>query len=153
NIYRLGLKELFSLRYDAVLVFLIIYGFTYEVYISARHAAIGVHNAAVAIVDEDRSPLSWRIRDSLLSPYFLTPVHLAVLTIDAAMDAGRYTFVMDIPPNFQADVARGRRPAIQLNVDATAMTQAATGASYIQRIIAQELTAFLEGPEAGSEPP
>jgi ABC-2 type transport system permease protein len=49
-------------------------------------------------------------------------------------------------------VLRGRRPAIQLNVDATAMTQAGMGARYIQSIIAQELTAFLGGP-AAPEPP
>jgi ABC-2 type transport system permease protein len=153
NIYRLGIKELFSLRYDAILVFLIIYGFTYEVYVSARHAAIGVNNASVAIVDEDRSPLSRRIHDALLPPYFLSPASLAVQEIDAAMDAGRYTFVIDIPPDFQADVARGRHPTLQLNVDATAMTQAGTGAGYIQRIIAQELAAFRRGPEAVSKAP
>jgi ABC-2 type transport system permease protein len=152
NIYRLGIKELFSFRYDAILVFLIIYGFTYEVYVAARHAAIGVNNASVAIVDEDRSPLSRRIHDALLPPYFLPPASLAVQEIDTAMDAGRYTFVIDIPPDFQADVARGRHPTIQLNVDATAMTQAGTGAGYIQRIIAQELTTFFGGPEAISEP-
>ena len=69
------------------------------------------------------------------------------------MDTGRFTFVMDIPPDFQADVVRGRRPTIQLNVDATAMTQAGTGAGYIQSIIAQELTAFLGRPAAATNPP
>jgi hypothetical protein len=32
--------------------------------------------------------------------------------------------MMDILPNFQRDVLAGRSPAIQLNVDATRMTQA-----------------------------
>jgi ABC-2 type transport system permease protein len=153
NIYRLGIKELFSLRHDAILIFLIFYGFTYEVYVSARHAAVGVHNASVAIVDEDHSSLSRRIGDAILPPHFLPPIPLAIQEIDAAMDAGRYTFVIDIPPNFQADLARGRFPVIQLNVDATAMTQAGIGAGYLQRIIAQEITAFWGGPEAASEPP
>ena len=126
NIYRLGIKELFSLRYDAALVFLIVYAFTYAIYAPARQASTEVHNAAVAIVDEDGSPLSRRIRDALLPPRFLPPAALTVQEIDAAMDTGRYTFVIDIPPDFQTDVVRGRRPAIQLNVDATAMTQAGT---------------------------
>ena len=153
NIYRLGLKELFSLRYDAALVFLIVYAFTYAIYAPARQASTEVRNAAVAMVDEDGSPLSRRIRDALLPPRFLPPAALTVQEIDAAMDTGRYTFVIDIPPDFQADVVRGRRPAIQLNVDATAMTQAGTGASYIQSIIAQELTAFLGGPATVATPP
>lgn len=51
------------------------------------------------------------------------------------MDSGTYTFTMDIPPNFQRDVLAGRRPAIQLNVDATRMSQAFLGNSYIQNIV------------------
>jgi len=35
------------------------------------------------------------------------------------MDAGRHTFVLDIPPGFERDVLAGRGPAAQLNVDAT----------------------------------
>lgn len=153
NIYRLGIKELFSLRYDAALVFLIVYAFTYSIYAVARQASTEVRNAAVAIVDEDGSPLSRRIRDALLPPRFLPPALLTIQEIDAAMDTGRYTFVIDIPPDFQTDVLRGRRPAIQLNVDATAMTQAGMGASYIQSIMAQELTAFLGGAAAATKPP
>jgi ABC-2 type transport system permease protein len=107
----------------------------------------------VAIVDEDDSPLSRRIRDALLPPRFLPPVPLTVQKIDAGMDTGRYIFVLDIPPDFQTDVVRGRRPTLQLNVDATAMTQAGAGAGYIQSIIAQELTAFLGGPAAVATPP
>ena len=42
NIYRLGIKELFSLRYDAVLVFLIVYAFTYAIYAPARQASTEV---------------------------------------------------------------------------------------------------------------
>jgi len=105
------------------------------------------------MVDEDGSLLSRRIHDALLPPRFLPPAQLTVQEIDAVMDTGRYTFVIDIPPDFQADVVRGRRPAIQINVDATAMTQAGTGAGYIQSIIAQELTAFLGGTRSGSQAP
>ncbi|VED08964.1 putative transporter subunit: membrane component of ABC superfamily [Escherichia coli] len=41
--------------------------------------------------------------------------------------AGRYTFAINIPPNFQRDVLAGRQPDIQVNVDATRMSQAFTG--------------------------
>ena len=40
NIYRLGVKELISLRYDVVLVVLIVYFFTYAVYAPARGTQI-----------------------------------------------------------------------------------------------------------------
>lgn len=153
TIYRLGVKELLSLRYDPLMVFLIVYFFTFAVYTPARDATMDLRNASVAIADEDDSQLSRRIRDALLPPYFLPPGALAVHDIDAAMDAGRYSFVIDIPPELQADVRAGRRPAIQLNVDATAMVQAGHGASYIQSIIAREVTAFAgRGAGTGEDP-
>ena len=63
--------------------------------------------------------------------------------IDVSMEAARYAFVIDIPPGFQADLVAGRPTVIQLNVDATAMGLAGTGAGYIQHIIARELNVFL----------
>jgi ABC-2 type transport system permease protein len=98
TIYRLGLKELLSLRYDPLMVFLILYFFTFAVYTPARDANMELHNASVAVVDEDDSRLSRRIRDALLPPYFLPPGTLAIDKVDAAMDTGRYAFVVDVPP-------------------------------------------------------
>ncbi len=143
NILQLGIKELFSLRFDPVMLFLIVYMFTFAVFEEAQNATTGVVNAAVGIVDEDRSQLSRRIGDALLQPHFQAPVVLQIDEIDAAMEAARYAFVIDIPPGFQADLLAGRPTVIQLNVDATAMGLAGTGAGYIQRIFAQELSAFL----------
>lgn len=153
TIYRLGVKELLSLRYDPLMVFLIFYFFTFAVYTPARDANMDLRNAAVAIVDEDDSQLSRQIRDALLPPYFLPSGSLAVHEIDAAMDAGDYSFVIDLPPRFEADVLAGKQPAIQLNVDATAMVQAGRGASYIQAILAREVALFANRSGVASEEP
>ena len=80
-------------------------------------------------------------------PYFQTPQPIAEREIVPLMNSGRYTFVLDIPPNFQRDVLGGRQPAIQLNVDATAMVQAGLGASYAQQIITTEINNFLSRAE------
>jgi len=144
NIFQLGIKELFSLRYDPVMLFLIVYMFSFSVFEEAENATTGVVNAAVAIVDEDHSQLSRRISDALLPPYFQAPALIEVDEIDASMEATQYAFVIDIPPRFQADVQAGRPTVIQLNVDATAMGLAGAGAGYIQRIISQELNVFLK---------
>jgi ABC-2 type transport system permease protein len=142
NIYRLGLKELISLRHDVVLVLLIIYFFSYAVYAPSKGTQMELANASVAVVDEDNSALSRRIFDALLPPFFRPPARIGLHQIDAVMDSGRYTFVLDIPPDFQADVERGRRPTIQLNVDATAIVQAGHGAQHIQNVIAQEVADY-----------
>jgi ABC-2 type transport system permease protein len=153
NIFRLGVKELYSLRSDLVMVVLIFYTFTYAIYTPAQHAQTELRNAAVAIVDEDRSQLSHRIRDALLPPYFQRPVTLSARDIDAAMDAGRYTFVLDIPPDFEADLLAGHRTTLQVNIDATAMTQAGHGASYIQNAVTREVSAFVGGQADSLRPP
>jgi len=146
NIYRLGIKELFSLRSDMVMVILILYTFTFAVYTVANGVKTDVRNAAIAFADEDRSALSRRIIDAFLEPYFKPPEVVTVGEIDAALDTARVSFVVDIPPRFEADVLAGRRPTIQIFVDATAMTLAGNGTQYIQSVIAQELAAFLGEP-------
>lgn len=153
NVYRLGIKEIFSLRHDAILVFLIVYSFTYGVYVPAKNASFGMVNASVGIVDEDRSALSLRIRDALRPPYFLEPGALAVHEIDRAMDTARFTFAVDIPPNFEADVKSGRPTELQIVADATAMTQAGTGVGYIQSIVAQEVMAATGAAQPAAQSP
>ena len=153
NIYRLGVKEFFSLRRDLVMVGLIVYAFTYAVYAPTQHAQTELKNASIAVVDEDRSQLSQRLRDALLQPLFQPPAELAANEIDTAMDSGSYTFVIDIPPKFEADVLAGRQPELQINVDATAMTHAGHGATYLQQIIAQEIREFMRGKGAALQEP
>lgn len=152
NIYRLGVKELFSLGRDAVLMFLIVYAFTYGIAGPAKGVTMDIKDASIAVVDEDHSLISARIRDGLLPPFFLKAVEISAGEIDDAMDAGKYTFVVDIPPDFQRDVERGRQPAVQVNVDATAMAQAARGAAYIQAILAQEISDALTHGENAEKP-
>ncbi len=143
NVYRLGLKELVSLRHDLVLVLLIAYAFTIAIIAPAKGVKLELANASVAVVDEDRSPLSRQIREGLRRPFFQPPTMLALGDIDSGMDAGHYTFVVDIPPRFQADLAAARPTALQLNVDATAMASAGSGARYIERMVSEEASAFL----------
>lgn len=153
SIFRLGRKELASLARDFALLGLIIYAFTYAVYGPAKGARMELRNASVAIVDEDHSALSARLGDALLPPLFLTPRYLTNGEIDAAMDAGRYTFVIAIPPRFQSDVLAGRRPTIQLNVDATAMAQAGRGSGDISEIFTEEIARFLDATAAQTASP
>jgi ABC-2 type transport system permease protein len=153
NVLRLGIKELYSLRHDLVLVLLILWTFTFAIYTVTRGVRTEVRNAAIAIVDEDHSELSQRLRDVFLQPYFKPPVPLRVPDIDAAMDRGDFTFILDIPPKFQADVLGQRQPTLQLNVDATAMTLAGNGTLYVQNIIEQELLNFVSRAEGSPSGP
>ncbi len=139
NIFRLGIKELRGLLRDPLLVGLIIYAFTVAVYVSATAAPDSLNRTTIAIVDEDQSQLSGRITDAFLPPYFVKPQSLKLHEIDDALDQGDYTFVVVIPHNFQRDVVYGRKTDVQLNVDATRMSQAFSGNGYIQQIMQQEI--------------
>lgn len=143
NIYRLGIKELHSLRSDPVLALLIVYAFSYAVYEVATGVKFDVADAAVAVVDEDRSVLSQDIADAILGPHFRKPVEIGADEVDEAMNEDRYVFVLDFPHDLERDVLAGRRPTIQLAVDATAMTQAGNGAAYLQSIVARQVADFL----------
>jgi ABC-2 type transport system permease protein len=149
NIYRLGVKELRSLRSDPVLVFLILWAFTFIVYSVATGEKFEILQASVAIVDEDQSALSRRIGAAIQEPFFQEPVTIEAPDIDKAMDRGQYVFVLEIPPKFETDILAGRQPTIQIDVDATAMSQAGNGAVYLQNIISRELRSFLQGTDTG----
>ena len=144
NIYRLGVKELWSLWRDPVMLVLIVYVFTLAVYTAASAMPETLHNAPIAIVDEDHSPLSQRIVSAFDPPRFTQPYMIDQSQVDAGMDAGDYTFALIIPPNFQRDVLGGRPAEIQLNTDATRMTQAFTGGGYVQQIVSAEITEFVQ---------
>lgn len=145
HIGQLGIKELLSLARDSVLLFLIAYSFTFSVYTPAKSAVMDVINASVAVVDEDHSTVSRQIRDSLLPPLFLPAAVIPFGEINRAMDEGKYTFVIDIPPKFQHDLTKGTAPTVEVITDATAMSQAGRGPSYIQKIITAEAEPFWAG--------
>lgn len=142
NIYQLGCKELWSLWRDPVMLILIIYTFTVAIYTAATAMTDSLNMAPIAIVDEDHSTLSERITSAMYPPYFI-PQSTELNYMDAGMDAGEFTFALNIPVNFQEDVLAGNEAVIQVNVDATRMSQAMIGAGYIQQIVQAEVSEYL----------
>ena len=153
NIYRLGIKELWSLARDPVMLVLIAYTFTFSIYVSATAMRETLNKAPLVFVDEDGSPLSAKIVSAFYPPRFKMPEIISLAAVDPGMDVGAYTFALDIPPDFQRDVLAGRSPTIQLNVDATRMSQAFTGSSYIQQMVMGEVTEFVQGFRGSPTPP
>src|ERR1700739_141397 len=147
NIFWLGTKELGSFLSDLVLLGLVIYSFSLAVISQAQSNSQELYHASIGVVDEDHSELSRRITHAFLMPYFKQPVAIAQAEVEHLMNAGRYTFVIDIPPNFQRDVLAGRQPGLQINVDATAMVQAGLGSGYAQQIVDTEISDFVSHAE------
>lgn len=144
NVLSLGIKELRGLARDPGMLALIVFAFSISIYTASTAMPEQLNKTPIAIVDEDRSPLSTRIVDAFFPPYFMPPAMIVQPEMDRRMDAGIDTFALDIPPDFQRDLLDGARPTIQLNVDATRMSQAFVGSGYIQSIVAGEISAFLQ---------
>ena len=145
HIYRLGLKELISIRHEYILIFFLVYSFSALIIVTAKGTGLQVNNASVAIVDEDRSPLSARIRASIRKPYFQTPRDLTFPEIGGTLARNAVTFIIDIPPGFQSDVLAGRQSEIRIDVDGTAIGHAKMGTTYLKKMIAAEISAYLLG--------
>ena len=147
NILRLVVKELRSLRADPIMLVLVVYTFSIAVYTVATGVKLEARDLTIGIVDEDRSEFSRSLLGAFGPPLFKVSRTIAANEIDAEMNAGRLVFVLEIPPNFQADLLARRPVSLQLNIDATAMTQAGNGTVYIQQIIAQEIANRQAGRE------
>jgi ABC-2 type transport system permease protein len=154
NIFWLGLKEIRSLMSDLVMVVFVVYAFTLAIYIQATGTSSEVNNASIAFVDEDVSALSKELFNAFYPPRFKLPVLIADPgDAQKEMDRGHLMFVVVIPPRFERDLRAGRNPAIQVNIDATAMQQAGIGAGYIKNIINDRVESFLKRTDAAVQKP
>jgi ABC-2 type transport system permease protein len=138
NIYRLGMKELISLRRDPVLLIFVFYALTLQIVIAGEGLSFQVRNASIGIVDEDRSPVSRSIADAFRPPYFRSVQSRSLGEIGTALETRENDFVLVIPPRFQADLLADHVPQIQINADATAVGQAFIGTNYIRQIVLRE---------------
>lgn len=153
NIVQLGFKEYRSLLRDPIMIALIVFAFTVQIYTTATAMPEMLHKAPIVIVDLNQSAVSQRIRDAFYPPQFIKYVTTSQAKMDSGMDEGLYTFGLNIPPDFQRNLLSGRKPTLQLNIDATRMSQAFTGTAYIQTIIEREINEFVEHYRSVETPP
>ncbi|MHC5224769.1 ABC transporter permease [Ignatzschineria sp. LJL83] len=145
HIFQLGMKELLITLRDPMMIFLIIFAFTANIYSAYTTAHDGLKNATIAIVDDDQSSLSKQIILAFQPPYFVEPVIVERKDVNTILDLGEYSFNLIIPEGFQKDILAQNVPRIQMNIDATIINQAFSGSMIIQKVIAHELEDFFQG--------
>ncbi|MCK9161850.1 MAG: ABC transporter permease [Arcobacteraceae bacterium] len=144
NILYLIKKELQVISRDIVIIVMIFYSFSFAIYVGAKASSSELSNAPIAFIDEDKSILSQRIIDAFYEPRFTKAKLIDYYELDRGMDKGLYTFVVVIPSNFEKDIQKSNPTQIQLNIDATRMSEAGIGASYISQIIQEEVYGFIQ---------
>ncbi|MEO1456737.1 MAG: ABC transporter permease [Pseudomonadota bacterium] len=152
-IFWLGLKEMMSLRRDWVMMALLVWSFTLAPIVEATGVSTSVNNASIAFADEDGSSLSRTLAAAFFPPEFQPVVQIRPGSEAAAMDAGRFLFVVAVPPGFEEDLRAGRAPEIQVLIDATAMEQAGIGSNYIASILGSEIRRFAVEADLAEEVP
>ncbi len=146
NIWSLFRKEMASLARDPAALVMIAFSFSIAIYTVPHDIKTDVDNAPVAMVDHDGSHFSHRLADAFQRPMFQPVKLIDGADVDQAMNEGRYIFVLDIPPNFEADLLAGRHPEVQILADATTMSQAGIGSFYVQQIVEVEAARTLNAP-------
>ncbi|NVD34320.1 ABC transporter permease [Marinobacter lutaoensis] len=153
SIWHLGVKELRSLWRDKVLLVFVAVAFSLMVYAAGSAGSLELNNAPIAVVDQDQTVLSGRLINAFQPPWFQPPALIGFEQVDELLDKGLYTFALVIPDGFERDIREGRVTDLQLNIDATRMTQAFIGANYIQSYVTTEVAEFLEPGSSASTLP
>jgi ABC-2 type transport system permease protein len=77
------------------------------------------------------------------SAYFDVQGTVSPDAANAALDSGEAVFVLTIPANFERNLARGERPQIMLDVDASDPVAAGAGAGAIPIIVQRAVAPFV----------
>lgn len=154
NTMLLSYKEIKSFLMDKVFLIFVIYAFSLDIIAAAEGVSLELRNASVAYIDEDNSQLSRNFFQAMQQPYFQRPERIEFDEIKEKLDDGRYTFIVVIPSNFLSDLLADKNPQVQINIDATAVSQAFIGDLHIRSIIVQETERFLQTlPSISNEKP
>ena len=129
-------KELRQVWRDRALFIYIVYIFTGQILIAGGEVMSELHNAQLLVRDGDRSAAARELVYRFRSPYFdnIGEVGAPGEALHA-LDAGRATVVLEIPPRFGAILNEAREPAVvQLLVDTSKANLGYLASSYAARI-------------------
>lgn len=130
-------KELLQLLRDRVLIAFLVYVFTVDIFLAATGLSFSLRNAAIAVIDGDRSAASRDLASRFQPPQFRRVADPASQRAgDRAMDRGTAMIVLEIPPRFEADLAAGRQVPVLYSVDATNSVLGLLASSHGLEIIA-----------------
>lgn len=142
RIAAMTVKELRQLSRDRVLLLIIVYFFTADVYMSGIGIKLNLSNASVMVIDHDHSAASRELIYRFRAPYFNLLGELdSEQHARRLLDQGKLLMVLDIPEHFQRDLLRGKPVSVQLQVDTSNTvlgTLASTYAAQISAGVAQD---------------
>lgn len=138
------LKEFRQLAGDLPVLFILLWGFSGAIFIAGRAISMDINNYPVAVLDLSHSPESRELIARLRAPWFKV---VAALESDAeltdALDRGRTSLALVIPPTFARDVQAGAG-RFQVISDGTQSQMATLAGGYITQLAGGYSVELLE---------
>jgi ABC-2 type transport system permease protein len=137
RVFAMTLKELKQLLRDPMLLLIIAYFFTADVYMAGSGINLNLRNAAVMVIDNDHSAASRELIYRFRLPYFHFQGEVTGKTqAEDLLNKGKILAVLDIPENFQQHLLQGQATAVQFQVDSSNTVLGTLASAYATQITA-----------------
>jgi ABC-2 type transport system permease protein len=135
RIIAMTVKELKQLKRDPVLLLIIVYFFTADVYMAGSGINLNLRNASVMVIDHDHSAASRELIYRFRQPYFNFKGDISGKNeAENLLNRGQILAVLDIPENFQSHLLQGKPVAVQFQVDTSHTVLGTLATSYATEI-------------------
>ena len=129
-------KELLSFLRSVMLVAVVLYSFTLDIYVAGEGIQIKPRNVSVGYVDETGGGISQKILTRLHRPEFAPPVrYLSQKELSRAIFNKEVIVGLVFDSDFEKKYREGKTAQLDLLLDATAASQSLTTLSYLQNIL------------------
>lgn len=131
-------KELLQLLRDPILLVFVMYAFSADIYNAASGVSFQLNNAALVLLDMDKSAASRELAGRFMPPEFRWAGAIShAAQGQKLLDDGKAMAVLDIPPGFGAALSRGDGSAVQLQIDASNSVQGFLASVDAAQIVAR----------------
>jgi ABC-2 type transport system permease protein len=135
RIIAMTVKELKQLMRDPVLLLIIAYFFTADIYMAGDGINMNLRNASLMVIDHDHSAASRELIYRFRQPYFDFKGEISGKSeAENLLNAGRILAVLDIPENFNSLLLQGKPTAVQFQVDTSNTVLGTLATSYAKEI-------------------
>ncbi len=129
-------KELLSFLRSVMLVAVVIYSFTLDIYVAGAGIQIKPRNVVVGYVDETGGGMSQKILTRLHTPEFRPPIRfISQERLSQAIFNKEVIVGIVFDADFEKNYREGKNAQLNLLLDATAASQSLTTLAYLQNII------------------
>lgn len=129
-------KEIVSFMRSVMLVLVVLYSFTADIYIAGKGIELKPRNVVIGYVDNSKGGISKKILSHFHKPDFVPPqLYLSQKALSKAIFNKKVLVGLIFNSNFAKAYEKGQNAQLNVLIDATAASQSFTTLAYLQNII------------------